>query len=160
MMKRSLALVPLLAGCYSYTAIPPSSVAPGTEVRARITGAASDRVAPQIGALDTRELVGNVVENNAGSLILEVPMGAMSNVTTNVVPLQTRISLTSADFVNFEQRKLDVTRTSLFSAAILAGVGAGVAVALKGKGGGEEGKGPPDPPPINRIPIRIWRFAF
>jgi hypothetical protein len=159
-MKRSFALIPLLAGCYSYTAIPPTSVPAGTEVRARITGAASDRVASQIGALDTRELVGNVVENNAGSMILEVPMGAMSNVTASVVPLQTRIAFTPADFVNFEQRRLDVTRTSLFTAGILAGIGAGVAVALRGKSGGEETKGPPDPPPINRIPIRIWRFAF
>jgi hypothetical protein len=160
MMKRSIVLIPLLAGCYSYTAIPPSSVPAGTEVRARITGAASDRVAPQIGSLDTRELVGNIVENNAGALILQVPMGAMPNVTAGVVPLQTRISLTPADFVKFEQRKLDVGRTSVFTAAVLAGVGVGVAVALRGRGGVEEGTSPPDPPPINRIPIRVWKIAF
>jgi hypothetical protein len=160
MIKRVIASVPLLAGCYSYTAIPPASAPVGTEVRARITGAASDRVAPIIGSLDTRELTGSVVENNAGALILQVPMGAMSNVTTAVVPLQTRVSLTPADLVNFERRKLDVGRTSLMTAAILAGIGAGVSVALKGKGGGEQGNGPPDPPPINRIPIRIWRVQF
>jgi hypothetical protein len=160
MIKRSIALIPLLAGCYSYTAIPPSSAPAGTEVRVRITGAASDRIAPIIGSLDTRELTGSVVENNAGSMILQVPTGAMSNVTASVVPLQTRISLTPSDLVNFERRKLDVTRTTVFSAGILAGIGAGVAVALKGKGGAEEGKGPPDPPPIVRIPIRLWWVQF
>jgi hypothetical protein len=157
-IKRSFALLPLLAGCYSYTAITPGSAPVGTEVRAKITGAASDRVAPILGTFDTRELVGNVVENNNGAMVLQVPMGAMPNVTLTVVPLQTRVSLAPADFVSLETRRLDVGRTSLLAGAILAGVGAGVAVALKGGGGGDEGKGPPEPPPITRIPI--WRVSF
>jgi hypothetical protein len=160
MIKRLIAFTPLLAGCYSSAAVPPTSAAVGTEVRARITGAASDRVAPLIGSLDTRELIGSVIENNAGAMTLQVPMGAMPNVTASVVPLQTRVSLTPADLVSLERRHLDVKRTSLFTAAILAGVGAGAAAALRGGGGGEEGKGPPDPPPITRIPIPIWRFVF
>jgi hypothetical protein len=155
-----IAVTPLLAGCYSYAAIPPTSVPVGTEVRARITGAASDRVAPLVGSLDTRELVGNVVENNAGTMTLQVPMGAMPNVSASVVPLQTRVPLFPTDLVSLEQRKLDVKRTSVFTAAILAGVGVGVGVALRGGGGAEEGKGPPDPPPINRIPLPIWVFRF
>ena len=55
----------------------------GSEVRTRITGAASDRVAPLIGTFDTRVLTGSVVENNAGTMVLEVPTGAMPNVVAN-----------------------------------------------------------------------------
>src|SRR5947208_7059215 len=97
-LKRSICLMPLLVGCYSYTPISPAAAHAATEVRARITGAASDRVGPLIHSLDTRVLVGSVVENNAGAMVLQVPLGAMPNVTEAVVPLQTRIPLFVADF--------------------------------------------------------------
>jgi hypothetical protein len=157
-LKRPLCLIPLMIGCYSYTPISPASAPAGSEVRARITGAASDRVAPLLGTFDTRVIVGSVVENNAGAMVLQVPNGAMPNVTTDVLRLQTRIPLAAADVMSMEQRRLDVTRTTLLVGGIVAGVAAGVAVALKAGGGGEEGKGPPEPPPIVRIPI--WRIRM
>ena len=157
-LQRSLALMVLLAGCYSYARIEPGAAPAGLEVRARITGAASDRIAPMLGTFDTRVLEGSVVENNAGAMVLQVPTGAMSNVTTDLVQLQTRVPLTPGDFVSLERRRVDVTRTSLLAGAIAVGVGLGVHVALRAGGGGEPGKGPPDPPPINRIPI--WRLRF
>ena len=105
--------MPLFVGCYSYTPIEVATVPTGSEVRARITGAASDRVAPLLGTFDTRVLIGNVVENNAGTMVLEVPTGAMPNVVASVVPLHARIPLAAADMVSLEQRKLDVSRTSI-----------------------------------------------
>jgi hypothetical protein len=62
--------------------------------------------------------------------------------------------------MSLERRKVDVRRTTLLAGAIAVGVAVGVTAALHAGGGGEEGKGPPDPPPINRIPIPIWRFRF
>src|SRR5215475_8465566 len=139
----------LLAGCYSYAHLEACGVPAGLEVRARITGAASDRIAPMLGTLDTRVLEGSVVENNAGAMVLQVATGAMSNVTTDLVQLQTRVPLTPGDFVTLERRKVDVTRTSILAGAIAVGVGLGVHVALRAGGGGDPGKGPPEPPPIN-----------
>jgi hypothetical protein len=156
--KRAFFLMVLLAGCYSYAPIEPGAVPAGLEVRARITGAASDRIAPMIGSVNSRVLEGSVVENNAGAMVLQVPTGAMSNVTTDLVQLQTRVPLTPVDFVSLERRRVDVTRTSLLAGAIAVGVGIGVHVALRAGGEGNPGKGPPDPPPINRIPI--WRLHF
>ena len=160
MIKRSLAFLPVLTGCYTYAAIPPATAPVGTEVRARITGAASDRIAPIVGTFDNRILEGSVVENNAGAMLLQVPTGAMSNVTNDVVKLQTRVSLVPTDLVSLERRTIDVPRTTALAGAIAAGIAVGVGVALRAGGGGEEGKGPPEPPPINRIPITIWRLRF
>jgi hypothetical protein len=99
-LKRNLWLLPVVAGCYSYTPITPAAAPTGSEVRARITGAASDRVGPLLHSFDTRVLIGNVVENNAGAMVLQVPLGAMSNVAETIVPLQTRVPLTAADCSN------------------------------------------------------------
>jgi hypothetical protein len=160
MTKRLLVLCSLtgFVGCYSYQPIEPATAPVGTEVRARITGAASDRVSPLIGSLDTRVLVGNVVENNGGSMLLEVPNGAMPNVSDGVVHLRARVPVSASDFVSIERRKLDVGRTALFSGGILAGVSLGVALALRSGGNPEPGKTPEEPPPILRIPIHVIRF--
>src|SRR5919107_1580135 len=123
MLNRTLRFLPIagLVGCYSYQPIEVAAAPVGTEVRARITGAASDRVAPLIGSLDTRVLVGNVVDNTSGVMTLEVPTGAMPNVTTNVVQLHARVPITATDLVGLERRKLDVGRTAIMGVAV-AGV--------------------------------------
>ena len=150
--------MPLMVGCYSYTPITPEAAPMGSEVRARITGAASDRVGPLLHSFDTRVLVGNIVENNAGAMILQVPLGAMPNVAETIVPLQTRIPLAAADLVSLERRTLDATRTTILISGIVTGVAVGIGVALRAGGGAEPGKGPDEPPPIIRIPI--WRFRI
>jgi len=155
---KGLCAMPLLVGCYTYAPIEPAAVPAGVEVRARITGAASDRVAPLLGSFNTRELVGNVVENNGGAIVLQVSTGAMPNVAELIVPMQTRIPLTAADMVSLERRKVDVARTSIFVGAIAAGVALAAVAALHAGGEGDAGKGPPEPPPITRIPI--WRLHF
>lgn len=159
-LKQTLWLMPLLAGCHSYAPIEPAAAPVGTEVRARITGAASDRVAPLLGTFDNRVLVGSVIENNAGTMLLEVPTGAMPNVAEGVIRMQTRLPLVSTDLVSLERRRLDVRRTTLLAGVIAAGVAAGVHAALRAGGSGDPGRGPSEPPPINRIPIRIWSLPF
>ena len=158
-LKRPLCLMPLMVGCYSYTPITPTR-GPRARRFARESRARRPTASPLCSAsFDTRVLVGNVVENNAGAMMLQVPMGAMPNVVADIVPLQTRIPLSAADLVSLEQRKLDVGRTSILAGAIVAGIGIGVAAALHAGGGSsEEGRQPTEPPPIKRIPI--WRFHF
>jgi hypothetical protein len=159
-ITHTLLLTPFVAGCYTYSVIAPGTAPIGIEVRARITGAASDRVAPQLGTFDTREVTGNIVENRNGELLLDVELGTRPNVSASTGPLHTRVSLAPADMLDLSQRRLDRTRTGLLVGGILAGVGAGVALALRSGGGGDIGKGPPEPPPINRIPIRLGGIVF
>ena len=156
-LAAGICLLASSVGCYSYTQIEPAAVPAGSEVRVRLTGAASDRVAPLIGSFD-RVLVGNVAENSAGSLVLQLPMGAMPNVTADVVRMQTRVPVVPADLVSLERRRLDRTRTSLLVGAIALGVAGGVSAALRAGGGGEQGRSPEDPPPINLIPLVRLRF--
>ena len=164
MLKRTLRFLPVVfpvagvVGCYSYQRIDPAIAPVGTEVRATITGAASDRVAPLIGSFDSRVLVGSVVENRAGAMTLEVPTGAMPNVAENIVRLHARVPIVPTDLVGLEQRKLDVGRTWLLAGAVGAGVAAGVALALRAAADPQPGKLPTEPPPINRIPILRLHF--
>jgi len=160
MLKRTLRFLPVagVVGCYSYQPIDPAIAPVGTEVRATITGAASDRVAPLIGSFDSRVLVGSVVENTAGAMTLEVPTGAMPNVAESIVRLHTRVPIVPKDLVGLEQRRLDVGRTWLLVGAVGAGVAAGVALALRAAADPQPGKLPTEPPPINRIPLVRFHF--
>jgi len=160
MLKRTWRFVPIActAACYSYTPIQPASAPTGIDVRARITGAAFDRVAPMLGTFDSRILVGNVVENNNGSMMLEVPNGAAPNVPTDVVQTHARIPLSPGDLVSLEQRKLDKVRTILLVGSIVAVVGVGAGVALRSGADPQPGNITPEPPPVTRIPV--FRFHF
>ena len=128
------------------------------DVRARITGAAFDRVAPLLGTFDSRVLVGNVVENNNGSMTLEVPNGAAPNVSADVVQTHARIPFSPSDFVSLEQRKLDKPMTVLLAGGIIAVVAAAASVALRSGADPQTGNITPEPPPINRIPILRFHF--
>ena len=147
-----------LVGCYSYQPIEAAAVPVGTEVRARITGAASDRVAPMLGTFDVRTLSGSVTDNQNGSMTLEVANGARPNVMEGVVPLHARIPIGPADLVSLERRRLDVGRTALLGAGIVGGVALGVALVLRSGADPQPGNLPNEPPPITRIPIGIIRF--
>ena len=159
MRTRSLLLTPLIVGCYNYAAVNPTSVPQGTEVRAKITGAASDRIAPQLGTFDTREITGNVVANDNGAMTLEVPTGAIANTGESIIPLHQRVQLNPADFVSLETRRLDVVRSSIMAGAVVAGLGVIAAVALHSKSEATDYTGgEPGAPPINRIPLIRFRF--
>jgi len=155
-----IAVAPLvgLVGCYTYQPIEAAAVPVGAEVRAQITGAASDRVGPMLHNLDVRTLVGNVTENMNGSMMLEVPNGAMSHVTEAVAPLPARVPIAPGDLVTLERRTLDVGRTTILGAGIVGGVSLGIALALRSGADPQPGKLPNEPPPITRIPIGIIRF--
>jgi hypothetical protein len=160
MLNRTWRFFPILctAACYSYHPIEPAAAPPGMEVRARITGAAFDRVAPLLGTFDSRILVGNVVENTNGSMTLEVPNGAAANISADVVQTHARIPLSPTDLVSIEQRKLDVPKTLLLTGGIAAVVAASASIALRSGADPQPGNITPEPPPIVRVPI--FRFHF
>lgn len=158
--KRPFVLLPLLAGCYNYAPVTPTSVPVGSEVRATISGAASDRVAPIIGRFNQRVLTGAVVENNSGSMVLQIQSGAIQNTGEMVVPLFQRVPLDQNDFIQLETRRLDKVRTTVMIGAIGAAVGVATFAALQGHGGasGDPDNGGGGGNPINRIPILKFRF--
>lgn len=158
--KRSLFLLPLLVGCYTYTPIEPSAVPVGAEVRAVISGAASDRIAPIIGQFNQRVLTGKVDENSAGSMTLEVQTGALLNSGTAVVPLTQRVPLAGADVLQLTTRKLNSQRTGFLVGAIAASVAVASYIALQSGGGGSSNgdTGGGGGPPINRIPVIRLKF--
>ena len=130
----------------------------GTDVRARITGAASDRVSPLVGSFDTRVLVGAVVENSGGNMTLEVPTGARPNVTADVIQLRARVPLAPGDLVSLEQRRLDVGRSWLLAGSIVGAVGLGAFLAFHSWSDAQAGNLPNEPPPITRIPVVRFHF--
>ena len=156
-LKRTLCLLPLMVGCYSYTPITPEAAPVGWRC-------ARESRAPRRTALvlwfpaRSRVLVGNIVENNAGAMILQVPMGAMPNIAETIVPMQTRVPINATDLVSLERRTLDATRTTILITGIVTGIATGIGVAIRAGGGSEPGKTPEEPPPIIRIPI--WRFRI
>jgi len=160
MPNRSWRFIPIActAACYSYQPIQPAAAPPGMEVRARITGAAFDRVVPLLGSFDSRILVGSVVENNNGAMTLEVPNGSRANVPSEVIETHARVPLGPGDLVSLEQKKLDVPRTLILTGGIVAAVAAAASVALRSGADPQPGNITPDPPPITRIPI--FRLHF
>lgn len=158
--KRPFVLLPLLAGCYNYATVTPTAVPVGSEVRATISGAASDRVAPIIGSFNQRVLTGSVVENHGGSVVLQVQSGAIQNTGEMVVPLFQRVPLEQNDFIQLETRRLDKVRTTIVIGAVGAAVGLAAYAALQSHGGasGDPDGGDGGGNPINRIPLLRFRF--
>ena len=159
MLKRSLFLSPFLVGCYSYAPIDPAAAPVGTEVRAHISGAASDRIAPIIQQFNQRVLTGKIDENNAGAMTLEIQTGAMLNTGSTVAPLMQRVPLDRGEVVQLESRQISPSRTAMLMGVVVAGAGLAAWAALHGGGdsSGDNG-GTGGPPPINRIPIIRFHF--
>ena len=158
-MKRLVLFAPaLVAGCYTYAPVQSSTLAPGTGVRARVSATAAERVAPLLGVSDARVLTGTLIDNQSGTLIVEVPTLAQASIGTSGQTLNQRISITPGDLVEIESRKLDRQRTGIVVGAVaVVGISAAIA-ALKG------GPGLDRPPggtsSDSRIPIKLWRLVF
>ncbi len=133
-MRRPLfAILPLLAGCYSYTLIQPDAAQPGTDVRAHITPSAAQKLAPLLGAADMQELTGRLVENGAGGLIIEVPSVIPSGSGGSVQMLSQRVAIARADLIGIERRTRDNLRTGLLAGSVALAVGAAAVVATRGE---------------------------
>jgi hypothetical protein len=114
----------VLQGCFSYLPIEPGEVEPGLAVRARVSPAASARIAPLLGASEARRLDGTVVTHSPDTLIVEVPT-VMADVREFGRTPNQRVSIPRGDLLELEVRRLDRIRTSLVAgtvAAIIAGV--------------------------------------
>ncbi len=156
-MQRLALLMPaLLAGCYTYAPVPSSSLSPGTGVRARVSATAAERVAPLLGVSDARVLTGTLIDNQSGTLIVEVPTLAQASVGTGGQSLNQRISIAPTDLVEIESRKLDRQRTGLVVGVAAIVAASATVAALKG------GPGLDRPPGGSSSDAKIpfWRLRF
>lgn len=148
----ALFAAPLAAGCYSYTAAQPSSIAPGVTVRARITPTAGAMVAPLLGTTP-RSLTGKLISDLRDTLIIEVPAVMQAEIGSSVQTLHQRVSIPRSEIVFLEVRDLNRTRTyGLVGGAALI-LGWVLFDVLKGEPGAEQlpGGGGED----NRVPVFI-----
>jgi hypothetical protein len=157
LLARATLLIPLLAGCYEYQVIQPGAAAQGSDVRARVSAATSDRIAPLLGLPDARVVTGTVVQRDAdGSLVVEVPTAPEPGPGGSVQSFAQRVSLGKSDILELESRKLDVARTGVVVGAIAVIGGSAAIAALHGSPGTDK------PPVVSGTEIRIpvWRLRF
>lgn len=136
MRRFSLITLPLLTACYAHAPIEPAAVRPGTAVRARVSGAGADRIAPLLGTANARFVSGRLVETRADTLIVEVPTIMQASLAASAERLHQRVSIPRTDLIELETRRLDRFRTTaaVGSAAIVV---AAIAVkALRNERGG------------------------
>ena len=154
-MRRSLlAVLPLLAGCYSYTLIQPDAAQPGTDVRAHITPSAAQQLAPLLGAADMQALSGRLIENGSGRLIIEVPSVIPGQSGGPAQTLSQRVAIAREDLIGIETRTRDDLRTGLLAGGVTIAVGAAAVLATRGKSSSGT------MPPGGGVEIRIPIFRF
>ncbi|HEY4216145.1 MAG TPA: hypothetical protein VGM67_03345 [Gemmatimonadaceae bacterium] len=158
MLKRiSMLVIPLCAACYSYQPIRPADATKGMSVHADISKEMSARIAPLLGIADLRSITGTVIDNNNGTMIVEVPTVVQAGENNAVQSLYQRVTVPPGDVLGLQSRRLARTRTALLVCAAAVAVGSYAVSALKGEPG-------IDSPSRNttgtetRIPI--FRFFF
>jgi len=145
-----------VSGCYSYHVVPVNEVAPGQEVRIRISAAEAVRLGELIDRGD-RSLDGRLLENTDSQVVLGISSVAQTTALTAVQDpsgqLFQRIAVPREGLLELEVRTLDKKRTGIV-VGLLAAISATVAytqldhqsaINEKGKGGGQ----------VIRIPIGL-----
>lgn len=155
-MRRSLlSVLPLLAGCYAYAPIDPLRVQPGTNVRARVSGTAAERLGPLLGTADARLLSGRLLENRADTMIVEVPTITQASIGTSMERLHQRVSIPRVELLELETRRLDRLRTAALAGSVALIVGTVAIKALKNDPGTDR---PPGPGGGTDTRVPLWRF--
>jgi hypothetical protein len=157
MRRLLLPILPLLTACYTYAPIEPARIQPGAGVRARVTGAAAERLAPLLGMSDARLVSGRLLDTRADTMIVEVPTIVPTTVGGAAERLHQRVSIPRTDLVELETRRLDRVRTAAVAGGIALVVGAAVIKSLNKDPGTDR------PPGGNggveaRLPLGLLRF--
>lgn len=118
-----LACMPaVLAACYSYTAVPITSVPVGTAVRARVSGAVADSLSQQLGHEEDRVVNGQLLATQGDAVLLSVPSVSASR-DGSLTRTYQRVMVPQAGITEFEVRRLDRWKTGGLVALVTAVVG-------------------------------------
>jgi hypothetical protein len=125
-------------------------------VRARVSAATAERIAPLLGVSDARVVTGTLIDNASSGMLLEIATSAQIGIGTTAQNLVQRISIAPGELLELESRKLNRRRTLVVvgTAAVIAGSAA--IAALHG------GPGLDRPPGSSSTDTKIplWRFHF
>lgn len=146
--------MPLLHGCYIYQPVSPAELAPGEEVRVRVTTEAVAR-ADSVIAVD-REMVGTFAGLEDDDFLLDVALETGQS-GFRQEGLSQRLDLRIQDLLDVERRSIDQVRTG----AVLGAVGAVAAIAAVSafsKSGGNTSTTPPTPG--DGIVLRLFHFVL
>lgn len=135
-----LCVVLFATACYSYTRIQPGAVQPGVDVRARISAAAGERIAPLLGTTP-RVLTGKVISDVRDTVIVEVPAVTQAAIGSAVQTLHQRVSLPKTEVVEWEIRALNRGRTYALVGGAVAIAVALLVNALQGEPGSDRPPG-------------------
>ncbi len=142
-----------LAGCYSYQAIDLEEVRADMQVRARVTPAQAEELAPVLPGED-RLIEGTVIDNGSYELQLLVPVTSATH-RGRTETLSQRLSIPYAGIAEVELRELDRWKTGVVGTVGALVVGFVLYETLsKGSSGETPGGGGPGPEDA-RIPVRM-----
>ena len=148
-------LLPLLAGCYSYTQVPLESAPLGEDVRLTVTRAGALDVLNVIETEDAApQFVGNYEGREGESLLVRVPGPSDPASSASGVRIGQMVRVPSREILSVEMREIDMLKTGGLIAA-LAGVGTFLIVQIIDAGGdeGREGEDPDFSIGLFQIPI-------
>ena len=156
-MRSLLALLPLLAACYTHAPIEPNTVRAQTNIRARVDAATAEKLEPLLGLRDARLLTGVVVAASPDTLIVEVPTSVRAEVGSSVQTLRQRVAIPRTSIFELEARRLDRLRTGLVvgSASLVVG-----ALIFRAAVGGPGDDRPPDNGEVFEYRFRLLRFRM
>lgn len=125
----------MLGGCYTYATVSPAAVPVGSDVRAHVTAAVADRAAAVLGYRSTT-LDGRLMGRQPdGQILVRVP-GQTYSASGQTQRFYQRLSLTPADILDVQTRRLNVIRTGSLVAVGVAALVLIVKSALGGQTGG------------------------
>ena len=139
--------LPMLAGCYQYTAATPDGLAPATPVSVELSARGSENVTTKIGS-NVVALQGNVTEASPSSLTIAILAVKRRGETAMSTWGGESITLAPGDIAEVKTRQLSRRRTAVASAALAAasvGIIVGIAKATGQASGSAGGKPVPTP---------------
>ncbi len=146
--------LPLLHGCYVYQPVSLAELAPGEEVRVRVTTEAIAR-ADSVMAVD-REMEGTFAGLEEDDFLLDVAIETGQS-GFRQEGLSQRLDLRTQDLLDVERRSIDQVRTG----AVLGAVGAVAAIAALSafsKSGGNTSTTPPTPG--DGVVLQLFRLVL
>ena len=125
----------MLGGCYTYATVSPAAVPVGSDVRAHVTAAEADRAETVLGYRSTT-LDGQFMGRQPdGQILVRVP-GQTFTASGQTRRFYQRLTLTPADVLDLQTRRLNMIRTGTLAAVGVAALVFIVKSALGGTTGG------------------------
>ena len=114
-------VLPMLAGCYSYTRIPVETAPLGEDVRLVVT---RDGAMDFLDVYDTEEaaptFTGNLEGRESGSLLVRVPVPGDPTGAPNALQIQQMVRVPEGEVLSLERRTLDPLKTGAMIAGATA----------------------------------------